>query len=179
MNESKISVRYAKALFEAALSADNLDIVRADILMINEQIKEVEELKILIESPVISTSEKRKAFKAVFSEKIQKLTMDFIDLMTNNKREFYLESAFRYFNELYKKSKAIKSAEITTAVTLDSVSRQKIETIIRSIFKVDIELTTKVNEDIIGGLVIRVDDQQYDLSVASKLREIENSLLNA
>jgi len=179
MNESKISVRYAKAFFEAAQEAGSLKSNRADALLMLAAFKQTQQLRDFMDSPVATIAEKKKVLSTLFAGSCHKLTMAFVDLMIAKKREMYLEAALRYFDELYRKQSGIKAATVTTAVALDMVSLSKFETLIQSIFKANVEMDANVDSSIIGGVVIKVDDQQYDLSVAAKLKEIENKLLNA
>jgi F-type H+-transporting ATPase subunit delta len=178
MNESQIAVRYAKALFGAAEDQNSLDSIRVDVSLISQLIKDVDQLKTIIESPVIATSQKRKIFSSLFKANVQELTFKFIDLLVTNKREENMAGAFRHFEFLYKNAKGIKAAEVTTAVPLDSASFDKIKKLIEVKFNSKIELTSTVDEDILGGFIMRVEDQQYDKSIKAQLKEIENNLLN-
>jgi F-type H+-transporting ATPase subunit delta len=179
MNESKISVRYAKAFFEAAQDAGSLQKNRSDALLMLAAFKQTQQLRDFMDSPVATIREKKNVLSTLFSQTCDKLTMAFVDLMIAKKREMYLEAALRYFDVLYRKQSGIKAATVTTAVPLDVASLSKLEILIQSIFKAKVEMDATVDNAIIGGVVIKVDDQQYDLSVAAKLKEIENKLLNA
>lgn len=177
MNDSKISVRYAKALFGSAEESDKLDEVRKDMLQIQEICK-LEEFDYFLSSPVMKGSQKHKVMTAILKDTVQPLTMGLIDLVLKNSRELYLPGIARNYEEQYKKHKGIKSAVLVSATTIDSTVKEKLAKVLKEALDSKIDLSTEKNKDLIGGFVIRIDDQQYDASVASKLKKIEKQLLN-
>lgn len=177
MNDSKISVRYAKALFDSANEKGVLDIVRRDMLLLQE-LCSLEEFQYYLRSPVMKESQKRKLMKAMLEDKANALTLTLLDLVLNNKRELYIPGIARNFEDQYKKFKGIKSAVLVSPSTVDKSVEDKIVAVLKKALKSEIELKTEKNKELIGGFVIRVDDQQYDASVARKLKNIEKQLLN-
>ena len=177
MNDSKISVRYAKALFESARGKEILDEVRKDMLQLQEICK-LEEFDYFLRSPVMKESQKRKVLTAILKDTVQPLTMALIDLVLKNNRELYISGIARNFEVQYKKHMGIKSAVLVSAISVDSTVKEKLITVLKEALDSKIDLNTKKNKELIGGFVIRIDDQQYDASVASKLKKIEKQLLN-
>lgn len=177
MNDSKISVRYAKALFESALENGALEEARRDMLHLQE-ISRLEEFQYFLRSPIIKESQKRKLLNDILGTKIHPLTSGLLNLVLKNRRELFIPGIARNFEELYKKHKGIKSAILTSAITMDDTTREKIGKILRDTLNARIELSTEENSSLIGGFVIRIDDQQYDASVSNKLKTIKKQLLN-
>ena len=91
MNNSKISVRYAKALFQTAVEKNIETEVRGDVASLLECITSSEDFRALLESPVIAPDNKIKIFDAMFGGKFQKLTSDFFALTVKNKSEGFLK----------------------------------------------------------------------------------------
>jgi F-type H+-transporting ATPase subunit delta len=79
--------------------------------------------------------------------------------------------------DLTRKDQNIKSAVLTTAAEIDAGTIKKVETLLGKELAATVELSTSVNPDILGGLVLRLDDKQYDASVATQLKKIKQSLL--
>lgn len=177
MNDSKISVRYAKALFESALGKEILDEVRQDMLQLQEVYK-LKEFDYFLRSPVMKESQKRKVMTAILKDSVQPLTMDLIYLVLKNTRELYLPGIARNFEVHYKKHMGIKSAVLVSATSIDGAVEEKLASVLKDALNSKIDLTTEENKELIGGFVIRIDNQQYDASVASKLKKIEKQLLN-
>jgi len=178
MNHSKISVRYAKALFLLAKERNILDEIKKDIELVYTSCDSVYELKFLLESPVVKTSQKQEIFKQIYQNKVNELTITFLDLIIKNKREAHIKDIARNILDLFRKELGVKTAILTTAVALDETLRKNITEVIKLKFKTEIELTEQINKDLIGGFILRVDDQQYDASVSTKLNKLKKVLIN-
>lgn len=177
MNESKIAVRYAKALFLFAKEKALLGRIRDDIELIYETAQKIQDFNILIESPLLKTKDKTKAFKELFGKKISEETESFINLVLKNKRETYITDMARNFLDIYRKDKGIKKAQLTSAVKIDDRIVKKITDEIKQHFNAEIELNEVVDKNIIGGFILRIEDQQVDASVLAKLKNIKQELL--
>jgi F-type H+-transporting ATPase subunit delta len=174
MYQSQINVRYAKSLFLVAKENKKLDEITADISVLLQTFQDIDDFKILVEHPIIKSSEKSKILESLFSNTFEKHTMSFLLLLLRNKRESYLKSMCLNFLELYRKDQGIKQAVLTTAFELSEKERKTIKKSIQNKFSATVELTEKVNQDLIGGMVIQVDDQQLDLSVAKQIQNLRN-----
>jgi len=173
MNYSKVAIRYAKALFELSQDKKIEELVKEDMLMIEELLKEVPQFFLSISNPIIKSSVKRNIVKEVLETKVNNLTFKFLNLLIDNKREEYFEDIIRNYFEIYRKSKGIKKTIITSTRSLDPKTRQTIIDFIKNHFDTKVELEEQVNEDLIGGIILTVEDQQYDMSILGKLNKIE------
>lgn len=176
MNESKIAVRYGRALFESALEQGILDKVQDDLKSILSLDKKLPEFRDLLESPILSVDKKIKVFTSIFKGKLDDLSFRFVLLMTKNKREAFLPSVCRVFNDQYKLKKGIMAARVTTAGVLQDDNAKRIKESLEAYFKSHIELETEIKPELIGGFILRVDDKQLDASVASQLKKIRKEL---
>jgi len=179
MNQSKISVRYAKAFVEAAKEQNSLDAVRADVKLLLKLIKEVPEMDTLLESPVLSPTDKISSIKTALGSSLQPLSLNFLIMVIENRREMHIKLMLLDFDKMYKESQGVKAADLITAVPIDDILKQQIAGIIQQKFNSKIELTSKVDPDILGGLIMRVEDRQYDMSVATRLNDIKQKFLNS
>ena len=89
MDQSKINVRYAKAFFALAKDKGLTLELRKDAELIASVCESSSDFKLLLESPVIKTSQKAEALKRIFEGKINALSLKFLLLITENKRESY------------------------------------------------------------------------------------------
>jgi len=179
MNESKISVRYAKALFALAKDNNSFDVLKKDMELLYQCIREIPELQFVIQSPVIKVSQKIKLFTETFRTSFSPLTFSFINLVLERRREDYLAGISRYFLSLLKSEQGILSAELSTARPLDESLRQSVLKFITRRYNATIDLHEAVNDKLIGGFVLRVGDQQIDASIANKLKLIKTALINS
>lgn len=175
MNESKISVRYSKALFESAVEQNILDRVYNDILLISEICK-LPEAKDLLMSPIIFPSRKSQILHKMFEGRIEKITMSLIDLTVKNGRESFIPSIARVFVSKTMKFKGITRSLLTTAVKIDPEIRKQIIEMIQEVFKTKVDLEENVDNEIIGGFILRVEDNLIDASLRNRLRKIRKEL---
>lgn len=178
MNQSKISVRYAKALFELALEKNKLDEIYKDITLLSQVLKENATFGLYLKSPVVKPSQKLQSVRAAFQGNINEMSLNFISLLIQNKRENHLEDIVRRFFDVYREFKGIKSATVTTAVTLDNSLKKRFQDLLSSAYKSGIELQEHIEPSIIGGFILKVEDQQYDASVATGLKKMKTALLS-
>ncbi|WP_346861946.1 ATP synthase F1 subunit delta [uncultured Draconibacterium sp.] len=177
MDQSAITVRYAKAFFSTAKEKNLLDVLKTDIEHVFDICKTSQDFILLLESPIVKTSKKSELLSSIFENKVNKLTMNFLLLIAQNKREVHIPGICRNFLDLTRKDQNIKSAVLTTASEVNSETIKKVEQLLTKELKATIELTTQVNPEILGGLVLRLDDKQYDASVATQLKKIKQNLL--
>jgi F-type H+-transporting ATPase subunit delta len=179
MNISAIRVRYAKAFFTLAKEKKMLEPLKTDIQNIFEICNQSSDFIQMLESPVVATSKKAELISIIFKGQVNLLTLNFLLLITNNKREVYIPGICRNFLELTRKDQNIKSAVIVTATEINAHTIDKIKTLIEKELAATIELACQVEPEIIGGLILRIDDKQYDSSVNAQLRKIKQTLLES
>ncbi len=179
MNDSKISVRYSKALFGLAKERAVLEEVQQNMQLISQLLISVPEFKKMLESPVVRSSEKRSVIQNILGERIHPLTLSFLDLLLTNKREEFLQIIARNFMTSCRELSGIKQAQLTSAHELDEETLRYFDEVIRKYFKTKVELSCKVNEKLIGGFILRVEDLQIDASVNTKIEKLRRELLKA
>lgn len=179
MNEGKISVRYAKALLQVALEKKSVESVRKDIELILATCQQSAELDVILKSPVLKFSEKLSVLKKAFASAVSADTLAFIELLVKNNREAHLAGSCRVFLDLYKKELNIRTVTLTSVSPLSGDQKTLIIRQIEQHLNAKVELIEKIDSSILGGFVLRIDDQQIDASVAYKLHQVKQALLTA
>lgn len=177
MNTNRVTVRYAKALFNLALEEKVAEQVNKDMVLIGRTIN-VPDFKNFLESPVIVPSKKQTVFNDLFKGKTNELTNRFFKLLSENKREIYLQAIARNYSDLYREFYGIKSVQITTAFNVNNSLEKEVSDIISTQFKTKVEMTKQVDKNIVGGFILTVEGMQFDASVTTKLKEIKSKLLS-
>ena len=172
MNQSRVTIRYAKALFQLAVEENKLEQSYNDIVLIDKLCAENNELSLLLKSPIIKTDKKVKILKEIFGSKINKVSMSFINIITAKKRESLLALIASSFIVLYKSYKKIETATVISATPLDESLRVEVINFIKKHANKDVELTEKVDKTIIGGSIIRMRGKQLDTSVSKSISEL-------
>ncbi|MEO6904615.1 MAG: ATP synthase F1 subunit delta [Bacteroidia bacterium] len=172
---TRIASRYAKSFIELAMEQGVLEEVYADMKLILETTKTSPDLVALLKSPIIDTNKKAVILKEIFETKINKLTLSYIQLIINKKREEHLVTIAQEFIIQYKEKKKILTAVITTAFGIDDITRKKVMEVVKGTGNNEVVLEEKIDKDIIGGFILRVGDKQIDASIARKLINLKNS----
>ena len=177
MNQSIISIRYAKALMMAGDDNHCQDVLKDDMELIRATISENPIFRQMVDNPVIKPPQKRKVMADLLEKRVHPLTLSFISLIIRNRREFILADVARNFIDLYEKSKGIKRALIVSPSGMDDTSKKQLQQQLNVLFKADVKMTAETNPDLIGGFILRVGDQQYDASLSSALQRMRKTLI--
>jgi F-type H+-transporting ATPase subunit delta len=175
MNDSIISVRYSRALFQSALGKNILDKVNQDMLLVSRICKVPEAMEFL-KSPIIVPSKKIEVFHKVFGNNVDAITLSLMDLLVKNGRESFLPAIARVFMHETLNYKGITRSVLTTAIKVDAKVTKQIIDLVSGLFKTKVELEEVVDTEIIGGFILRVDDNYIDASVRNKLSKIKKEL---
>jgi len=178
LNESKISVRYAKAFFASAVERKLLDSIKKDVDLLIQLLRTQPRLKELLTSPVVKTKEKGIILDKIFKDIVNELTIDFLHLLLKNNREVYLLEMCLNFQILYSKLTGIKSAQLISAVELDVEQLQQFNELIMERFGSKANVVTTVDENLLGGFILKVEDHQLDASVSTQLKRMRRELVN-
>ena len=174
MSVQRIASRYAKSLIDLADEQGNLERVFEDILHF-KQVCDVRDFYLLMKSPIVKASTKRKIFHRLFGEQYDKLTLAFFDIILRKGREAFLPEIANEFVEQYRDIKQISVVHLTTAVDLPEEQKEEFRKAIAAagVTYPNIELDAEVDPEIMGGFVIEFDDKLYDASVAKQLAELK------
>ena len=172
---SRVTSRYAKSVLGLAEELKTLEPVKDDMAGIIAICEANGDLLHFLKSPVIAHETKEKILKTVFEGKVNELTMKFITLLTKKGREGALYEVAKAFLNQYNIKKGIQKATVFTAVKIDAKLKASFEDLVAKALDKKVILEEEIKEDLLGGFVLRVDDQQVDNSVKSKLQEVRKS----
>ena len=169
--------RYARALFQLAEEQDVLDLVAEDLQSIAQMVEENEDLERLVSSPVIP----RLKQGSVMEEILQKagasdLTRKFVGLIASNRRLFALKDMISDYLQLLAKYRGEVTAEVISADPLDDRQIAQILTLFKSKLGEKVNLTTKIDTGLLGGLVVKVGSRMVDSSLKNKLQQLRLAL---
>jgi F-type H+-transporting ATPase subunit delta len=177
MPDSRVASRYVKSLLGLAVEKSVLEDVHRDMQLFSKICESNFDLVMMLRSPIIKHDKKRAILSEIFKGKVNVLTMAILEIITRKNREPLLPLISKQFHDAYNEFKGISKAAIVTAIPLDKKLREEIESMVRKLSnRKEIELSEKVNPEIIGGFVLNVEDQQIDASMKSKLKSLEISL---
>jgi len=173
----KASRRYAKSLLDFAVSENKLDEVAVDMALVGKVCADNKDLVKLLRSPLIKPDVKARVMGEIFSGKIGSAVDKFIKIIISKRREAILPGIANAFENQLREHKGIVLAEVTTAVALDEDLRTKVKSLINKTYN-NVEIKEYVDPDIIGGIVIKVGDLEYDDTILSRIGEIRKLQLS-
>ena len=173
MNIAPVAYRYARSLMALALEKNTVDAVQDDMLLVANTCAESRELQVLLRSPIVKADKKGLILDKIFAGKIGEMTNSFVAILVRKGRETMLPQVATAFTELYKIHKGIIKAEVISAVPLSEDARQKVRALATEKHPgKTIELVETVDAALIGGLIIRIGDEQFDGSVSRRLSDL-------
>jgi F-type H+-transporting ATPase subunit delta len=173
MKGAKAASRYAKSLLSLAVEQKVLDTAYSDMKLIDDTCDQNRELQALLKSPVIKGDKKQAVMNAVFGAKLSPITAGFIKLIIQHRREDMLHEIADSFVKQYKAHKNIGVAEVITAAPLKADAKNKLMEVLRKQEGREMEIVEKVDPSLIGGLIVRIGDKQFDGSISRKLNDLK------
>jgi F-type H+-transporting ATPase subunit delta len=178
MRNPSVANRYAKALIDLAQETNTLDVVKKDVDFLRANSHT--EFTAMMNSPVIRGNKKSEIFKAIFHGRVSELTESFFNLVFRKGREFVISDIGLAFDQQYNEIKGIVKVQITSAVPLSTELHDNIFKRIEALPRLknkSVQLTTKIDEDIIGGFILELEDDKFDASVRHDLHFIKREFI--
>jgi len=171
-----LAARYTGALYSAALKAKNLDTVDKEIAQVAEMCKTSATFKDFLKDPSVPKKKKSESIIALMKEmKFTDTTVHLFGVMASNGRLTETEKVAKLFSEIMMASKGEIKAVVTSAEPLTAKELADVTAACQANIGAGkvLNLDTKVDPSIIGGLVIDVGDKHIDLSINTKIRKME------
>jgi F-type H+-transporting ATPase subunit delta len=169
---------YARSLFEAAKENGVLDEVKEQLGIWADALNENPNLRTFFFSPRFTSAEKKEAIRRVIDGGDERF-INFLELLAERHRLPVTFRIRRDFDDLWKVEHKLLSVDVTSAVELDGAILDSIGDRIRDRTGCTIELTSNVDPDIIGGLVLRVGNKVLDASVHGRLERLRRQITRA
>ena len=165
--------RYATALFELADDEKQLDQVAEDLANVGAMLDESDDLRRLIRSPVISRDDQQKAMQALLTEaSCSELTRNFIGVVIENRRLFSLPGMVKGYLALLSQRRGEATAEVVSAKPLSDAQQDAIISSLKKAVGTKVSIEAKVDETLLGGLIVKVGSRMVDTSLKTKLSQL-------
>jgi ATP synthase F1 delta subunit len=174
----EIAEVYARSLFEVAQEHDQLDEIHEQLGEISDALSGSRELQLFFFSPYFSSEEKKDGVAKVI-EGGNEYLVRFLQLLAEKHRLPVLFRIRREFDGLWAKEQHLLEVGVTSAVELDEETVKGIGKKIEEQTGQRVELTSEVDPDLIGGLVIRVGNMVLDASVRNRLERLRRQVARA
>jgi F-type H+-transporting ATPase subunit delta len=166
--------RYAAALFELAREQGQLSEVEADLKSFQAMLGDSADLRRLVRSPVISAEDQAKALSAIVDKAgISALSANFLRLIARNRRLFAVGDMIRDFRSLLAAQRGEVSADVASAHPLTPDQMTALKDALRVQVGKDVQINTRVDPNLLGGLVVKVGSRMIDSSLRTKLDNLK------
>lgn len=171
---------YAEALMSLAQSNDLIDRLSEDVATLLNLLKESPEFDQFLSSPIVKGEDKKAVLERIGQEQFHPYTMSFLKILVDRRRILFLEGICQQYQALLRKLNQTVLAEVTSAVELSEEQQQSVRQKAMALTSANqIELETKIDPDLIGGVIIKVGSQVVDASIRGQLRRIGIRLSSA
>jgi F-type H+-transporting ATPase subunit delta len=166
--------RYAAALFELAREERQLPQVEADLRAFQAMLDASGDLRRLVRSPVIAADDQARALDAILAKAgVSGLTANFFKLIARNRRLFAVADMMRAFRALLARERGEVSADVASAHPLTAEQLNALEDALRVQIGKDVQVNTRVDPALLGGLVVKVGSRMIDSSLRTKLNNLK------
>ena len=172
MAGARAALRYAKAVLSLATDQKAVEAVNNDMKLISKTIAENKDLSVMLQNPVVRPSVKKTVLNEVFKN-TSTITGNLVTTLITNKRIALLEQVASKYNQLYDTLNGIQIAKVTTAVPLTDDLKTKVLAKVKELTGKEVEVVNLIDENILGGFILRVGDIQYNASIANKLNKLK------
>lgn len=179
MKGSRVAKRYAQAAFETALDKKQLEIVEKDLERLAKDYADIQSFRELVDSPVIADFLKLKAFKAAYQKHLQPLTFNFVALLINKNRVAHLPQVIDNFKDLLDDHRGVLRGQVFSVVPLSDKQLKSLKISLDKETGKNVILTSHIDESLLGGFVVRLNDMVFDTSLSNKLKKLKQNLIEA
>ena len=169
--------RYALSLFSIAKEENQVENYKDFVKMIRQVMMENHELVHLLSSYFILQEEKENVLDSVFKE-VPEYVLNFVKLITKNKRTTEMNQIFIEFNKMCNDYLGIKEGIIYSTEPLNEKEINQVEQKLSEVISTKVELTNEIDEKLLGGVKVVIEDRVYDGSIKSKLNALKLSLIS-
>jgi F-type H+-transporting ATPase subunit delta len=169
----EILERYAQALMSLAQQSNVVEQIANDITQIIETFKGSDDLKEFFANPIYKPEQKKAVLSQVLGDGLHSYTQNFLMLLVDRRRIMFLLGICYEFQALLRKMNQVVLAEVTAVRELTDEQTQALkDKVIALTGARQVELETKLDPDLIGGVVIKIGSQVIDASIRGQLRRI-------
>lgn len=170
---SVLTKRYAKALFEQGLEVNKLDQIESELKQLQIYFQQNKALQEIAASPIIPCNLKKDVMSEISQKSKFSIEVEgFLSVVNENNRLAYLNDMIECFYGFLAIHRGQLSAEVSAAIELRKNQLDEIKLVLDKKFDADIQIQQKIDASLIGGLVVRIGSYMFDNSIKSKLNNL-------
>lgn len=171
-----IAKKYATALFEIT-EGNKAEVVMQNLIFIDETLRTNEQLFSFFNNPIITRDDKKDVAQKIFAIHIEKDVLDLLFVLIDNARiDAFNEIVNQYSSQFNIKENIVKP-NIISAVELTEEQKQKVIAKLQNKLNKQIIPNYIIDENIIAGMIIEIDDKVIDFSLKEKFEQVQKQLV--
>jgi F-type H+-transporting ATPase subunit delta len=174
----EIATVYARSLFEVASDQDKLDLVREQISEFADAVSENRELQVFLFSPYFSSEEKKDGLDRALTD-VDPVVDNFLKLLVEKHRMPVIFRIRAEYDRLWEEENKLLPVEITSAVELPEATVKQLGDRISEQTGRRVELSSHVEPEILGGIVVQVGNSVLDASIRNRLEQLRRQVAKA
>ena len=174
----EIAQVYSRALFEVAKEQGKLDVIKQQLEEFTDALVQNRELAIFFFSPYFSSEEKKQGLERALVD-ADPAFLNFLEVLIENHRMPVIYRARTQYEALWEAENRLLPVEVTSAITLDPATVDELGRKIREQTGQNVELTSTIDPDILGGIVLRVGNSILDASIRNRLQQLRREVAKA
>ena len=167
---------YAEAAYKIAVESNSTSLWADNLMILSEVIKDAE-VKAIIASPRIDEN-KSLSFLNSFLDKDDASFSNFLSIMINNKKIYFLDEVYKLFNDMLLNDQEITVAEVETAFALTELQKENLSKTLMKQHAKKVQIKEIINQDLLAGIKISVNNQVTDYSIRNKLNLMKEQIIN-
>jgi len=176
VSEIRVARRYAGALFQQTLQEGIVDQVGEDLRLIASTMDSMPTLRQFFNQPMVPPRRKRSAMEILFEGKVQDLTLRFLFLLIDKRREAILDRVHPEYEALANEARRMVVARVATAIPMTPDQEARLQARLQRVTGKTVRLETEVDPAIIGGVKVRIGDTVMDGSIQGALASLAERL---
>ncbi|MEX1010615.1 MAG: ATP synthase F1 subunit delta [Balneolaceae bacterium] len=173
---SNTALRYAKALFDLSLEKGQVESVYRDVILIRDTAEASAELKVFLKSPVIQNRDKEEVLATIFKERVNPLTFQLLQLLSEKSREPLLVEIMKGFIQYYLEHTGVIEVQVESATPLDEPVVEELRKVLERRTGKSVNMQITEEPELMGGLTVRIGDTVIDGSVRYSLERLGSKL---
>ncbi|WP_183154128.1 F0F1 ATP synthase subunit delta [Paracoccus siganidrum] len=172
-----IAGRYAQAVFDIVSEEGGLDALAGQIEDLGAALNDSADLRALITSPLYTRDDQSRAIAALTAKMGLSATLaNTLQLMARNRRLFVLPQLVARLRDLIAEARGEVTADVTSAVALSDEQQKRLTETLAAKSGKKVKLNARVDEGLIGGMIVKLGSQMIDSSIRSKLASLQNAM---
>ena len=176
-NQASLAGRYATALFGLARDERQIDAVSRSLEQLGQALVDSRDFSGFVATPLVDRDEAVRAFAAIADKlSLDPITRNFVGVLASNGRKNQLSAVIRAFRRLAAEHRGETTAEVVSAHTLKDDQLAALKQQLSARAGRDVAIETRIDPEILGGIVVKMGSQMIDASIRTKLNRLAEAM---